>query len=61
MSDQADNRAPMERTHGGDHDEFIGEEVMTEEGRAGFEGEHGERDDAADEGTPEQAADPGPV
>ena len=47
MSDQADDRQPVERPHGGDQDEFIGEEIITREDD-GFEGEHGERGDDED-------------
>ncbi len=42
MSEQADPRNPVEPLHGGEADEFIGEEVAWES-NAGFEGEHGER------------------
>ena len=55
MSDQADGRHPEERLHGGDAEEFIGEEPTGE----GFEGEHAEGARHGD--TPEQLSDPGPM
>lgn len=45
MSDQSAGPDPAERIHGGDADEFIGEEAGTREGGGGFEGEHGEREE----------------